>query len=355
MFSVVLLVDSLRKLTYFRRHFHFYDFFGISTIPKVNLIINFLFLAKGMSTAQLRYANQFEIIRSEEKDHYMINHLSQQLDELYTKVFGLNNFHIYQPYLHYLSELLYYLTTTLSNRQTIGEEYVCLIQYNPITKRIPSISRRCFMILFRIFGYLVSKCLLSSYLIHPMAEAIFHPKLSPTTLELISRFLITFVERTHKILFYLTGHYYNISKTITGIRYLIYTQSTPDSLLTQSQLNRTMKLLGLCLCIQHIIESYTLLKQIALSINQHRHQLNLIASEEEIKRTEIISKDTTSSTDNVQCPLCYELAVSTVALIPECGHVFCWQCIHTWVAENQTCPLCKTDTMQSRIVHLINY
>ena len=98
-----------------------------------------------------------------------------------------------------------------------------------------------------------------------------------------------------------------------------------------------MKLLSLCLCIQHIIESYTLLKQIALSITQHRHQLNLIADKEK----KIIVEDSTSSTDYVRCPLCYEFAISNVALIPECGHVFCWQCIHTWVIENQTCPLCK--------------
>ena len=91
-----------------------------------------------MATGQLRYANQLEIIRSEEKDHYMISQLSQKLDELYTKLFGLTNFHIYQPYLRHLSEFLYYLTTTLSNRQTIGEEYVCLIQYDPNTKQIPT-------------------------------------------------------------------------------------------------------------------------------------------------------------------------------------------------------------------------
>ncbi|CAF2523738.1 unnamed protein product [Rotaria sp. Silwood2] len=308
-----------------------------------------------MSTAELRYANQFEIIRSEEKDRYMISQLSQQLDELYTKLFGLNNFHIYQSYTHRLSEFLYYLTTTLSNRQTIGEEYVCLIQYDPIKKRIPSTIRRLFMIFFRIFGDLVSKYILTSLIIRPIAEEFFHPKLSLETIELISRFLMTFIERAHKIFFYLTGYYYNISKILTRIRYLIYTRSTADSILIQTKFNHTMKLLSLCLCIQHIIESYTLLKQIALSINQHRHQLNLIAEEEKQKQTKIISEDITSSTDYVRCPLCYELAISNVALVPECGHVFCWQCIHTWVAENQTCPLCKTTTMQSRIVHLINY
>jgi peroxin-10 len=308
-----------------------------------------------MSSAQLRYANQLEIIRSEEKDRYMISQLSQQLDELYTKLFGLNNFHTYQPYLHRLSEFLYYLTTTLSNRQTIGEEYVCLVQYDSNKKQIPSLFRRFSMIFFRIFGDLISKYLLSSYLVRPIVEDYFHPKLSTQTIELISRFLLTFIERTHKIFFYLTGSYYNLSKTITRIRYLIYTRTTSDSMSIESKINHTMKLLSLCLCIQHIIESYTLLKQIALSITQHRHQLNVIAEVEKDKEKKIISDDSTSSTDYVRCPLCYELAISNVALIPECGHVFCWECIHTWVIENQTCPLCKTNTMQSRIVHLINY
>ncbi|CAF0974770.1 unnamed protein product [Adineta steineri] len=304
-----------------------------------------------MSTAELRYANQLEIIRSEEKDRYMISQLSKQLDELYTKLFGLNNFHIYQTYLHRLSEFLYYLTTTLSNRQTIGEEYICLIQYNPNKKQIPSLLHRLSMVFIRIFGDLISKYILSSYIIKPLVEEYFHPKLSLQTIELICKFLLTFIERTHKIFFYLTGSYYNISKSLTRIRYLIYTRTTSESSSIEFKLNRTMKFLSLCLCIQHIIESYLVLKQIALSITQHRQELDKKTDEE----NKIISEDSISSTDHVRCPLCYEFAISNVALIPECGHVFCWQCIHTWVIENQTCPLCKTNTMQSRIVHLINY
>jgi peroxin-10 len=306
-----------------------------------------------MSAGQLRYANQLEIIRSEEKDHYMISQLSQRLDELYTKLFGLTNFHLYQPYLYRLSEFLYYLTTTLSNRQTIGEEYVCLIQYDSHRKKIPSSIRRLLMIFLRIFGDLIAKYLLTSCLIRPIVDDYFHPKLSSQTIEFISNFLIISIERLHKISFYLTSYSYNISKTLTRIRYLIYTRSTSDSLSIQTKLNFTMKILSLCLCIQHIIESYLSLKQIATSITQHRRQLNAIVNEEKDKK--IITEDSPSSTTHVRCPLCYEFAISNVALVPECGHVFCWQCIHTWVADNQTCPLCKTTTMSSRIVHLINY
>ncbi|CAF1006109.1 unnamed protein product [Adineta ricciae] len=306
-----------------------------------------------MSAAQLRNANQLEIIRSEEKDRYMISLLSQQLDELYTKLFGLDHFHIYQPYLLRLSELLYFLTTTLSGKQTIGEEYVCLIQYDPAKKQIPSLFHRVSMVFLRVFGDLISKYLLSTLIIRPLAEEYFHPKLSSQTLELLLNFVLTFVERTHKLLFYLTGSYYNLSKTLTGIRYLIYTRSTSESTSIENKLTRTMKILCLCLCTQHLVESYHQLKQIAVSISQHRQELTRTNDNEDKK---IISDDSTSATTaSVQCPLCYEPANSNVALVPECGHVFCWQCIHTWVAENQTCPLCKTNTMQSRIIHLINY
>ena len=307
-----------------------------------------------MSSAQLRYANQLEIVRSEEKDRYMISQLSQQLDELYTKLFGLNHFHVYQPYLRRLAEFLYYLTTTLSNRQTIGEEYVCLIQYDRHRKKIPRLSRRLLMVAIRIFGDLIAKYLLSSCLIRPLAEEYFHPKLSSQTVELLCRFFLSFIQRTHRIIFYLTGSYYSLSKTLTQIRYLIYTRTTPDSESIQTRLTQTMKLLSLCLLIQHVIESYSALKQISLSISQHRQELERLADDERAEQ-KIVSDDSTSTVPHVRCPLCYEFAISNVALVPECGHVFCWQCIHTWVADNQTCPLCKTSTNQSRIVHLINY
>lgn len=307
-----------------------------------------------MSSGELRYANQLEIIRSEEKDHYMISQLSQRLDELYTKLFDLSNFHLYQPYFYRLSEFLYYLTTTLSNRQTIGEEYVCLIQYDSRTKQIPSFLRRLSMIFLRIFGDLIAKSLLNSYLIRPIADEYFHPKFSSETIELICQFLLTSIERMHKIFFYLTGYSYDLSKTLTRIRYLIYTRSTADSQSIRSKLDYTMKIVSLCLAIQYIIEAYASLKQIALSITQHRQRLN--AAVEETREKKILTDDSSSSAvDHVRCPLCYEFAVDNVALVPECGHVFCWQCIHTWVADNQTCPLCKTNTMSSRIVHLINY
>lgn len=302
-----------------------------------------------MSNAHLRFANQLEIIRSEEKDRYIISQLSQQFDELYRKIFGLNHFHIYQPFLHRLSQLIYYFTTTLANRQTIGEEYVCLIQYDAKQRQIPSLIRRFLMILMRIFGDIVSKYLFTSFVLRPLNDEYFHPNLSKQTLELLTRFFFNFIERTHRILFYLTGSHYDLSKTLTQIRYLIYTRSTIENQSIEEKLKKTLKFLSVCLVVQHLIESYNDLKQINLSISQHRHELerqNENENENDKERNE---------SNAVRCPLCYELAIGTASLVAECGHVFCWDCIHTWIIDNPTCPLCKTTTSQSRIVHLINY
>ena len=156
-------------------------------------------------------------------------------------------------------------------------------------KHIPTFLRRLSMIFLRVFGDLISEYILKSYFIRPLVEEYFHPKLSSQTIELLSRFLITSIEKIHKIYFYLTGTSYNISKTLTNIHYLIYTRSTSDSLIIESKLKSTMKLLSLCLCIQHLIECYISLKQISISITQHRHQLNLLADKENEKK--IITTD----------------------------------------------------------------
>ena len=40
------------------------------------------------------------------------------------------------------------------------------------------------------------------------------------------------------------------------------------------------------------------------------------------------------------CPLCLEpLKAATVT---RCGHSFCQECLHEWLAQKATCPLCRT-------------
>lgn len=43
--------------------------------------------------------------------------------------------------------------------------------------------------------------------------------------------------------------------------------------------------------------------------------------------------------DNMECPVCM-VDVSNARTL-ECGHVFCDDCIRTWILEKPNCPMCR--------------
>jgi len=48
-------------------------------------------------------------------------------------------------------------------------------------------------------------------------------------------------------------------------------------------------------------------------------------------------------TENVQsdlkCSICHDMILFSTAT--NCGHLFCEDCIHTWIQESSTCPICR--------------
>lgn len=51
--------------------------------------------------------------------------------------------------------------------------------------------------------------------------------------------------------------------------------------------------------------------------------------------------------EELSCAVCFnEIFVGSVV---KCGHFFCYSCIHTWLKEHNTCPLCKTNVTPSEV------
>ncbi|XP_042650214.1 peroxisome biogenesis factor 10 isoform X3 [Tyto alba] len=153
--------------------------------------------------------------------------------------------------LELLSDVAYFVLTTLSGYQTLGEEYVNIVQVDSTKKRIPSFLRRAiFISLHTVVPYCLEKGLL--HLEHELqieADELRASQSSPA-LGLSSRTLIRnwiqkqagelteqqkkrllqivyllkqcipLLHRLHLAIFYIRGTFYHLSKRITGITYV---------------------------------------------------------------------------------------------------------------------------------------
>ncbi|KAL7005053.1 peroxisome biogenesis factor 10 [Cystobasidiomycetes sp. EMM_F5] len=92
-------------------------------------------------------AAQPEIIRANQKDLYYLAQLSQQLEEVLRSALGTRWLQSWASEVGIASSLLYYTLTTLVGSQTLGEEYVDILQYSSKTRKIPNTLSRLSLIL----------------------------------------------------------------------------------------------------------------------------------------------------------------------------------------------------------------
>ena len=49
----------------------------------------------------------------------------------------------------------------------------------------------------------------------------------------------------------------------------------------------------------------------------------------------------------MDCPICLDLIDDNIVKLVNCNHHFHTKCINTWLKINQTCPLCRTNTISN--------
>ncbi|XP_022904231.1 peroxisome assembly protein 10-A-like [Onthophagus taurus] len=269
-----------------------------------------------------------DIIRSSQRDDNFVNELQNYLTSI-IKSFGNQNYNRLRKLIPPISTAWYYLFTSVSNLQTLGEEYTGTIRLDG-TQKIPA---KYWQILWLIL-YVGGEPILDRTLQHLEKKTSKNYELKDEARRFILK-NIKFVKnnkelfiRLHQSLFYINGAYYNISNRLTSIRYVLVRQWLQNDAATQS-----FSILG------KISFFYTIFCLIRNYINEGNNLL-----------TETLFD---VAENGKICVLCTENRHNTCSTL--CGHLFCWTCIFDSLKFQKACPICREIINPSRIIFLQNY
>ncbi|EED21693.1 peroxisome biosynthesis protein (Peroxin-10), putative [Talaromyces stipitatus ATCC 10500] len=325
------------------------------------------------------FATSPDIIRSHEKDAYIISTLTNQSQSIIRSIKGARYAHGNADTIKNLTELLYFSLTTLIGNRTLGEEYCDVVQLETDTLQLPSIARRAGYIFSSIIiPWVLGRSLpsirakirarLERSIARAQARAalkstLFQTESSKTTKrksqslfnplciqEYILEHFDSLTSPSHVYAlslatFYFTGAYYHLSKRLWGLRYVFTKQ------IGESEQRVGYEVLGVLLVLQMTIQG----------IVHVRKTLQQLSQTEKPTATATVSKGG-APLFSVQNPVSiptltatmarYDLSENPQAIswIPEgqhqkctlclepfkdpsvttCGHVFCWICARDW-------------------------
>jgi peroxin-10 len=297
-------------------------------------------------------ANQFDVIRSYQKDQYYLNKQNTAIRNIFNYFLNSTN-RDFNDEIDLITDLLYYSLTTFLNRQTIGQESYNLILYNELIKNVPSLSNRIIHLLSRsLVPYLFNKLI--------------NIKLSNTSLNiksylLFAKMIIFFLKEIYKIKYFFdNNNFYDIENKVSNIKLL--TINTNQNI----NLNK-YKLLGILKSATLIIYIGNQIKMLISYISKlkQNNSINLLSDQTNI--SENLSKNddvnlSNSNKSNLKCSICLENVIGPT--LTSCGHIFCWLCIQRYVnsfkvSSNNTnqiaCPSCRINFNQNKLVYLHNY
>ncbi|KAI0700439.1 Pex12 amino terminal region-domain-containing protein [Cytidiella melzeri] len=318
-----------------------------------------------MSVASFPFAQQAQIIRSNQRDIFHVSSIREQTESVLRAWFGTRWLSRWDKEIGLLVQLTYYGLTVGQATQTLGEEYTGIWLHSTRTDSVPSDTLRVALILLpTIPSYVLSKWGSS---LPPGSKLSTMLRKFPPTLEVLSEINLA--------IFYLRGTYYHLAKRLLGTRYVASIPPNPNSR------PPSYSGLGVLLCIRLLYRLLMFVRSLragddARSPNEKRlaedsHEtfvddrpissmLGLYDPDEQpavpAEEDELTILDVTQIPSSIRasrnCTLCLEERTASCAT--ECGHMFCWSCIVGWGREKAECPLCRQALSITKLLPIYN-